>query len=65
MPRKKKPYGPYKGYYPQKYLYQYLKIEIDPYDMPHQFLRQWSEEAGVKVDGEDYADALTPEQLKD
>lgn len=61
---KKKPYGPYKGYYPQKYLYEYLKIQVDPYDMPHHFLEQWADEAGVKVDEETYPDALTPEQLK-
>jgi acyl carrier protein len=60
----KKPYGPYKGYYPQKYLYEYLKIEIDPYDMPHKFLEEWAEEVGVKIDDDDFADVLTPNQLK-
>jgi hypothetical protein len=62
--KKKNLYGPYKGYYPQKYLYEYLKIEIDPYDMPHRFLEQWAEEAGVKIDEDDHADALTADQLK-
>lgn len=63
--KKAKPsFGKYKGYYPQKYLYEYLKIKIDPYDMPHRFLEQWAEEAGVKVDEDDFADALTAEQLK-
>lgn len=61
----KKPYGPYKGYYPQKYLYEYLKIKIDPYDMPHRFLEQWAEQAGVKVDEETYPDELTEKQLAD
>jgi len=60
----KRYYGPHKGYYPQKYLYEYLKIVIDPYDMPHRFIEQWAEEAGVKVDEEDFADVLTPVQLK-
>jgi hypothetical protein len=62
---KKKPYGQYKGYYPQKYLYEYLKIEIDPYDMPHEFLEQWAREVGLDVGDDDHADSLTPKQLKD
>lgn len=66
MAKKKKiSYGKYKGYYPQKYLFEYLSIKIDPYDMPHRFIEQWAEEAGVKIDEDDYADVLTPQQLKD
>jgi hypothetical protein len=62
--RKKKPYGPYKGYYPQKYLHQYLKIKIDPFDMPHHFIEQWGEAAGVEIGEDDYAESLTSGQLK-
>lgn len=61
---KKKPYGPYKGYYPQKYLYEYLEITIDPYDMPHHFLEQWGREVGLDIGDDDHVDALTPDQLK-
>lgn len=66
MAKKKKiSYGKYKGYYPQKYLFGYLSIKIDPYDMPHRFLEEWAEDAGVKVDEDDYPDVLTQKQLKD
>lgn len=63
--KSRKSYGPYKGYYPQKFLYEYLKIELDPYDMPHRFLEQWAEEVGVDIGDDDHADSLTPQQLKD
>lgn len=62
--KKKILYGPYKGYHPQKYLYEYLKIKIDPYDMPHRFMEEWGEEVGVKVGEEDFPDMLTKKQLK-
>jgi len=61
---RKKPYGPYKGYYPQKYLYAHLKIKIDPYDMPHLFLEQWGAEVNVTIESDAYVDSLTPAQLK-
>lgn len=63
--KKKKKTGPYPGYFPQKYLYDYLSIKIDPYDFPHYMLEEWAEERDVKIGEDDHADSLTPAQLKD
>lgn len=63
--RKASEFGPYKGYWPQKFLYEYLNIDIDPYDFPRYMLRDWAEEAGVSVDEDSYADSLSKKQLQD
>jgi hypothetical protein len=47
----------------QKHLFDYLSIDLDPYDFPHYFLEQWGEEAGVEIGEDDHADSLTKEQL--
>ena len=60
---KKSPYGPYKGYYPQKFLYEYLKIEIDPYDFGH-YVRDWAEETGAKVVDDAITGDLSEDQVK-
>lgn len=62
--KRKNVYGPYKGYYPQKYLQEYLEIDIDPFDFPKHMLDQWAEENGVKLGEDDYTDSLNPDQLK-
>lgn len=64
MPKRStKGFGPYKGYYPQKYLYEYLKIDIDPYDF-HHFIEEWAEKTGTKVEPEALTGDLSQEQIK-
>jgi hypothetical protein len=48
----------------QKYLYDYLSVEVDAYDFPNYFLEEWGKEAGVEIDENTYADSLTASQLK-
>lgn len=70
--RKKKgpDFGPYRGYWPQKRLFDYLSIKADAYDFPIEFFRDWAEMQGIDVpaDAEFFADAreaITDEQLKE
>lgn len=65
-PRKlsKKLIGKYPGYYPQKYLFDYLKIEdLDPYDAPSSMLREWAEETGTDLGDVEYSSDLQEPQL--
>jgi len=47
----------------QKYLFDYLSIDLDPFDFPISFFKDWAEETGVKVHEDDDPGSLTSEQL--
>lgn len=59
--------GPYPGYYPQKYLFDYLSIkELDPFDAPAHMIEEWAEEKGIDMSKRDpYAHDLNSEELAD
>lgn len=48
----------------QKYLFDYLSIDLDPYDFPHHYLEEWALEAGIEIGEDDLASDLMPEQLE-
>lgn len=64
MAKKKASYGPYKGYYPQTYLFRYLEIDLDPYDFPQYMLEEWAQENDVKLEEDTYVSDITDDQRK-